>query len=35
MVTDDEWKYFLECLNGDRNYGLDDKLQITDTNSVS
>lgn len=35
MVMDDEWKYVLVCLNGDRSYSLDDKLQITDINSVS
>jgi len=34
LVTDAEWKYFLQCLNGDRNYSLDEKLQITDTNSL-
>ena len=28
-VTDAEWKYFLECLNGDRNYSLDEKLQMS------
>lgn len=32
-VTDDEWKYFLECLDGDVVYSLDDKLYITGTNS--
>ena len=34
LVTDAEWKYFLQCLNGERNYSLDEKLQLTDTNSV-
>ncbi len=33
MVTDAEWKYFLACLNGDRDYSLDEKLQLTDPNS--
>ena len=28
-VTDAEWKYFLECLNGDRDYSLDEKLQMS------
>ena len=34
MVTDAEWKYFLDCLNGNRVYNLDEKLQMTDKNSV-
>ena len=34
MVTDAEWKYFLDCLNGNRVYSLDEKLQMTDKNSV-
>ena len=28
-VTDAEWKYFLGCLNGDRDYSLDEKLQMS------
>ena len=28
-VTDAEWKYFLGCLNGDRDYNLDEKLQMS------
>lgn len=34
MVTDAEWKYFLACLNGDRDYSLDEKLRMTDPNSL-
>lgn len=36
MTSDAEWKYFLECLNGDRNYSLDEKLQVQviDQNSL-
>ena len=34
MVTDAEWKYFLDCLNGNRVYNLEEKLQMTDKNSV-
>ena len=34
MVTDAEWKYFLDCLNGNRVYNLDEKLQMTDKNNV-
>ena len=34
MVTDAEWKYFLDCLNGNRVYSLDEKLQMTDKNSI-
>lgn len=36
MISDVEWKYFLDCLNGDRNYSLDEKLQVqaTDQNSL-
>jgi hypothetical protein len=34
VVTDAEWKYFLDCLNGNRVYSLDEKLQMTDKNSV-
>ncbi len=33
MITDDEWKYFLECLDGDVIYSLDDKLYLTGANS--
>ena len=28
MVTDVEWKYFLDCLIGNRVYSLDEKLQM-------
>ena len=28
-VPDAEWKYFLGCLNGDRDYNLDEKLQMS------
>ena len=28
-ITDAEWKYFLECLNGDRDYSLGEKLQMS------
>ena len=34
MVTDAEWKYFLDCLNGNRVYNLDEKLQMTDKNNI-
>ena len=34
MINDAEWKYFLDCLNGDWVYSLDEKLQITDTNKI-
>ena len=34
MVTDAEWKYLLECLNGNRIYSLDEKLKMTDENSI-
>ena len=34
MVTDAEWKYLLDCLNGNRVYNLDEKLQMTDKNSI-
>lgn len=34
MVTDVEWKYFLDCLNGNRVFNLDEKLQMTDKNSI-
>lgn len=34
MVTDAEWKYFLNCLNGNRVYNLEEKLQMTDKNSI-
>ena len=34
MVTDAEWKYFLDCLNGNRVYNLEEKLQMTDKNSI-
>ena len=34
MLTDAEWKYFLDCLNGNRFYSLDEKLQMTDKNSI-
>ena len=34
MVTDAEWKYFLACLNGDKDYNLDEKLQMTDPNNL-
>ena len=34
MVTDAEWKYFLDCLNGNRFYNLEEKLQMTDKNSI-
>ena len=34
MVTDAEWKYFLDCLNGNRVYDLDEKLQMTDKNRI-
>ncbi len=28
VVTDAEWKYFLDCLNGNRVYSHDEKLQM-------
>ncbi len=34
MLTDAEWKYFLDCLNGNRFYSLDEKLQMTDKNNI-
>ncbi len=34
MITDAEWKYFLACLNGDRDYSLDEKLQMINNNSI-
>lgn len=34
MVTDAEWKYFLDCLNGNRVYSLDEKLQMLNENSI-
>ena len=34
MLTDAEWKYFLDCLNGNRVYNLDEKLQMTDKNNI-
>ena len=34
MVTDAEWKYFLDYLNGNRVYNLEEKLQMTDKNSI-
>ena len=27
MVTDAEWKYLLDCLNGNRIYSLDEKFK--------
>ena len=34
MVTDAEWKYFLDCLNGNRVDSRDEKLQMTDKNNI-
>ncbi len=34
MLTDAEWKYFLDCLNGNSFYSLDEKLQMTDKNNI-
>ena len=34
MVSDAEWEYFLACLNGDRDYSLDEKLLMIDPNSL-
>ena len=34
MVTGAEWKYFLDCLNGDKEYSLDEKLHMTDKDSI-
>ena len=34
MLTDAEWKYFLDCLNGNRVYNLDEKLHMTDENNI-
>ena len=34
MLTDAEWKYFLDCLNGNRVYSLDEKLQMTDKHNI-
>ena len=34
ILKDAEWKYFLDCLNGNRVYSLDEKLQMTDKNSI-
>ena len=33
-VTDAEWNYFLECLNGVRDYSLDEKLQMSNQSST-
>lgn len=33
MVTDNEWKYFLECFNGEKIYSLDNKQNIKGENS--
>ena len=34
MLTDAEWTYCLDCLNGNRVYNLDEKLQMTDKNNI-
>ena len=34
VVADAEWKYFLDCLNGNRIYSLDEKLQMTDKHNI-
>ena len=34
MVTDAEWKYLLDCLNGNRIYSLNEKLKMNDENSI-
>ena len=34
MVTDAEWKYLLDCLNGNRIYSLDEKLKMTGENGI-
>ena len=34
MVTDTEWKYLLDCLIGNKIYSLDEKLKMTDENSI-
>ena len=34
MITDAEMKYLLDCLNGNRIYSLDEKLKMTDVNSI-
>jgi hypothetical protein len=34
MVTGAEWKYLLDCLNGNRIYSLDEKLIMTDENNI-
>ena len=34
MVTDAEWKYLLDCLNGNRIYSLNEKLKMKDENSI-
>ena len=34
LVTDAEWKYFLQCLNGERNYSPDEKLHLTELSSA-
>ncbi len=33
-VTDAEWKYLLDCLNGNRIYSLDEKLKMADENNI-
>jgi hypothetical protein len=35
QITGAEWNYFLDCLNGDRDYSLDERLQMTETNGFS
>ena len=34
MVTDAEWKYLLDWLNGNRIYSLNEKLKMNDENSI-
>ena len=34
MVTDAEWKYLLDCLNGNRIYSLDGKFKMTGENGI-
>lgn len=34
MVTDAEWKYLLDCLNGNRIYSLDEKFKMTGENGI-
>lgn len=29
IVSKDEWLYFLECLEGRREYNIEDKMRIT------